>query len=220
MNLDVYVVTDRGMTKGRPLLWVVEESLAAGAGAIQLREKEIATRDFVELAFRIKEIAGRYGALFIVNDRVDVALAVAADGVHLGQEDMPPPLARQLLGPRAVIGLSVATVQEAQKAVADGADYLGVSAVFSTPTKIEAEPVGLEGLKQIRQAVGLPLVGIGGIHAGNSAEVIGAGADGVAVVSTVMAADSPSQAVKALLAEVHRAKISVGRKGGRGAPCS
>lgn len=205
MNLDVYVVTDRQLTGGRPLLWVVEESLAGGAAIIQLREKDISTREFVELALRVKEITGRYHAKLIINDRADVALAVAAAGVHLGQEDMPLKTARAILG-SAVIGVSVATVEEAEAAAQDGADYLGVSAIFSTPTKAEAPAVGLEGLKEIRKAVRLPLVAIGGINIGNAADVIRAGADGIAVVSAVMAAGSPRRAVEELLEEARKAK--------------
>ncbi len=205
MNLDVYVVTDRSLAAGRPLLWVVEESLAGGAGVIQLREKDISTREFVELALRLKEITSRYGARLIINDRVDVALAVGADGVHLGQEDMPLQTARKILGP-VLIGVSVATVAEAAAAAAGGADYLGVSAVFSTPTKKVATTVGLEGLRAIRKAVNLPLVAIGGINRDNAAEVVRAGADGLAVVSAVMAAASPRLAVAELLEQVKTAR--------------
>jgi thiamine-phosphate pyrophosphorylase len=203
LNLDVYVVTDRQLTAGRPLLWVVEESLAGGAKIIQLREKEVSTREFVELALQVREITRRYGARLIINDRVDVALAASADGVHLGQEDMPLPVARELVG-TAIIGVSVATVEEAVAAA--GADYLGVSAVFGTPTKAEAPAVGLEGLKKIREATGLPLVAIGGINAGNAAGVVRAGADGVAVVSAVMGARSPRRAVEELLQVVRSAQ--------------
>jgi len=211
LNLDLYVVTERKLTGGRPLLEVVEESLAGGATIVQLREKDISTRAFLELAFRVKEVTRRHGATFIINDRVDVAMAAGADGVHLGQDDMPLELARRMMGRQAVIGISVSSVKEAVTAAEGGADYLGVSAIYSTPTKTDAPAIGLGGLREIRKAVRLPLVAIGGIHLGNAADVIRAGADGIAVVSAIMSAADPRRAARALLEEVKRAKDSSGR---------
>lgn len=208
MKLEVYIITDRLLAGERPLPWVVEESLAGGAEIVQLREKNISTREFVELARRVKEIAGRYKANLIINDRVDVALAVGAEGVHLGEEDMPLKVAREILGRRAIIGMSVATVQEAEIASREGADYLGVGAIFSTPTKTEAAPVGLDRLKEIKKAVRLPLVAIGGINPGNAGDVIKAGADGIAVVSAVMTAESPRRAVEELREEARKAILA------------
>lgn len=207
MNLDLYVVTDRKLTRGRSLLKIIEGSLEGGASIIQLREKEISTRGFIELALQVKELLRRYDAKFIINDRVDVAQAVGADGVHLGQDDMPAVIARRILGEDAIIGVSVSSVEEARRAVEDGADYLGVSAIFSTPTKTDAPPIGLLGLQEIRAAVDIPLVAIGGINAGNVRDVIRAGADGIAVVSAVMSAEDPSSAVTQLLQEVKAAKL-------------
>ncbi|MFZ5435460.1 MAG: thiamine phosphate synthase [Bacillota bacterium] len=211
LSLDLYVVTERKLTGGRSLLEVVEESLAGGATVVQLREKDISTREFVKLAFRVKEVARRHGAAFIINDRVDVALAVGADGVHLGQDDMPLELARRMMGEQAVIGVSVSSVQEAKAAADGGADYLGVSAIYSTSTKTDAPVIGLDGLSEIRKAVRLPLVAIGGIHLGNAAGVIKSGADGIAVVSAIMAAADPRRAAETLLEEVKRARASMGR---------
>ncbi|PKM83724.1 MAG: thiamine phosphate synthase [Firmicutes bacterium HGW-Firmicutes-13] len=209
MNLDVYVVTNRQLAGVRPLGTIVEESLAGGASVIQLREKDISTRDFVELAAQLKKIVRKYNSLFIINDRIDVAQAVGADGVHLGQDDMPAVTARDILGKEAVIGVSVSTLEEAEKAVRDGADYLGVSAIFSTPTKSDAVVVGLSGLRKIADAVQIPLAAIGGINAGNAADIIRAGADGVAVVSEIMKADNPRLATARLLEKIKAAKLTV-----------
>ena len=207
MNIDVYVVTDRGLAGGRDLVEIVEESLQGGAGIIQLREKEISTRHFLELARELKTVVDRYeDRLLIINDRLDIALAAGAHGVHLGQDDMPLPVAREVLGTEAIIGVSVSTVEEARAAEAAGADYLGASAVFGTPTKEDAAPIGLEGVRRITAAVDVPVVAIGGIHRDNAGEVIAAGAHGVAVVSEVMTAAEPWQAVKILRERVNKAK--------------
>ncbi len=202
----VYVVTDSNLAVSGPLTEIVDESLRGGAAVIQLREKNLPTGAFLQKACLLKKIIKMYqDKLFIINDRLDIALAVGADGVHLGQDDMPVNIAREILGPAAVIGLSVSSAAEARQGQADGADYLGVSAVFSTPTKKDAAAVGLGGLQEIRAAATIPLVGIGGINRSNAAAVIEAGADGIAVVSEIMQAENPRQAAADLLKTVNTA---------------
>jgi thiamine-phosphate pyrophosphorylase len=160
-----------------------------------LRDKEASTRFFVEEAQRVKAIMSPFRASLIINDRVDVALAVGADGVHIGQGDMPYAIARRLMGPRAIIGLSVETWKDVEKAQALDVDYLGISPVFDTPTKTDTKGNwGLEGLTRIRAATGLPLVAIGGLNASNAADAIRAGADSIAVVSAICSAHDPFRA--------------------------
>ena len=203
MSFELCVVTDRDIAGERDILEIVSQSLAGGAGIIQLREKDVSSREFLEIALRIKKLFGKYGdRLFIVNDRVDIASASGADGVHLGQEDMPVSYARKILGPDAVIGVSVSSTEEAEKAVRGGASYLGAGAVYPTPTKPEAGAIGLSGIRGIASAVKIPVVAIGGINLMNAGEVILAGASGAAVVSGVMASSNPRLAVEELLSAV------------------
>ena len=191
----LYFVTDRALCGHRTVEEVVLMALRGGASCIQLREKEASTRDFVEQAQRIKAIMAPFRASLIINDRIDVALAVGAHGVHIGQQDMPFEIARRLMGPRAIIGLSVETWEDVERAAALDVDYLGVSPVFETPTKTDTKGHwGLEGLRRIRAVTHRPLVAIGGLHAANAAEVIRAGADCIAVVSAICAAADPYQA--------------------------
>ncbi|KYH33402.1 thiamine-phosphate synthase [Moorella mulderi DSM 14980] len=204
---DLYVIITTNLGGGRPTLELVRQALAGGATAIQLREKDLPARELVELGREIRQLTRAAGATFIVNDRLDVALAVEADGVHIGQEDLPARVARELLGPGKILGVSTGTVLEARQAVADGADYLGVGSIYATRSKEDAgEPIGLAGLKAIRAAVTVPLVAIGGINSNNAAEVIAAGADGVAVVSAVIGAPDVAAAARELLAAVRRAR--------------
>lgn len=202
-DYSVYVVTDRALAGGRSLAGVVVAALDGGAGVVQVREKTPSSRAFFEEVLAILRVARPLGRPVIVNDRVDIALAAGADGVHVGQGDLPCEAVRRLAGPDRIVGVSVGTVEEAVAAERAGADYLGVSPVFATPTKADAPPAtGLDGLRRIRQAVRVPLVAIGGIHAGNAADVIRAGADGVAVVSAVMAAADPRAAAAGLVRAV------------------
>lgn len=209
--MEVYLVTDRRLAGERSEEEIVRDALLGGVRVLQYREKEYSTREQITRASRLCSLARRHGAVFLVNDRVDLALAVDADGVHMGQEDLPLPAARRILGLEKIIGVSVENVEQAVRAEAEGADYLGVSAIYSTPTKLEAPAVGLEGLKAIRRAVKLPLVAIGGINRENAAEVIRAGADGIAVVSAVVSAPDPREASLTLIKEVRRAKLEGGR---------
>ena len=207
MQLDVYVITDAALSRGRSHVQVATEAIRGGADAIQLRDKSASTRELVEVGFALRQLTREAGVLFIVNDRVDVALAVDADGVHVGQDDMPAAIARRLLGPSKIIGVSAATPEEARQAKADGADYLGVGAIYATASKADAGlPTGPGLLGEIKQAVDLPIVAIGGVNVHNAAEAIRAGADGVAVISAVVSAPDIAQATRTLRAVVEEAK--------------
>ena len=200
-NIDysLYLVTDRGLARGRSTLEIVSAAVHGGATVVQLREKDCSTRDFIEQALAIKEFLKDCGVPLIINDRVDVAQAVKAGGVHLGQTDMPLGLAKKILGDSMIVGISAESLQDAIDAEKGGADYLGVSPIYATPTKTDtAPPLGLEGLREIRKAVRLPLIGIGGLNRDNAAIVIRNGADGVAVVSAIVAADDPQTATDEL----------------------
>jgi thiamine-phosphate pyrophosphorylase len=195
----LYFVTDRGLCGGKSLAEVVLHAVRGGAACIQLREKSVSTRFFVEEAGRIKELLTPFKVPLIINDRLDVALAVGADGVHVGQDDMPYETARQIMGPGAIIGLSVETWEDVERAESLDCDYLGVSPVFATPTKTDTkEPWGLKGLTRIRTFSRHPLVAIGGLNAGNAEAVVMAGADGVAVVSAICASPDPFAASREL----------------------
>jgi len=193
----LYVIVGTAHTASRPVLDVVREAIRGGAGIIQLREKELPARAFYELAQALRELTREAGVPLIINDRVDVAAAVGADGVHLGQEDLPMAAARRLLGERAIIGVSTHSVAEAVAAEQAGADYIGVGPVFSTPTKPELEPKGVALLREVLPAVHLPVVAIGGITPENVAAVVAAGVNRVAVVSAV--AGAPDVAENAAL---------------------
>ena len=182
----VYLVTDAAQCGARGVARTARLAVAGGASVVQLREKALGTRAFVALAREVLAALAGSGALVLVNDRVDVALAAGAHGVHVGQGDMHPGDARRLLGPDAIIGLSVETLAQAGAAEALDVDYYGVSPVFATPTKTDTGPAwGLEGLARLRAATARPLVAIGGIGPANAAGVLRAGADGLAVVSAI-----------------------------------
>ena len=201
-------MTDRELARGRTTLEIARAAIRGGVSCIQLREKTCSTREFIDEALAIRSLLARHGIPLIINDRVDVALAVKADGIHLGQKDMPCSMARQIIPESMIVGISVESLDDAIAAQKDGADYLGVSPIYSTPTKTDtAQPLGLEGLRSIRSEVDLPLVGIGGLNADNAEAVIHNGADGVAVVSAIVAADDPEAATRALSEIVRLAKI-------------
>lgn len=195
----LYLVTDRDLCGGRPLPDVVRAAVAGGAAWVQLREKNLSTRAFVEEAAAIKTLLAPRKVPLIINDRLDVALAVGADGVHVGQDDMPYPLARAILGKKTIIGLSVETWEDVEAAEKWDVDYLGVSPVFATPTKTDTKGSwGLEGIARIRAFSRHPLVAIGGLNAANTGAAVRAGADGIAVVSAICAAPDPLQAAREL----------------------
>lgn len=186
MNLDLYVITDVAVAGGLTHGEIAQRAIDGGADVIQLRDKEMSSRELVTVGRELRGITRKTRTLFIVNDRLDVALACDADGVHLGQDDMRADVARQIAPPGFIIGVSVGTIDEAVRAESQGADYLAVSPVFSTASKYNAGPGrGLDVLREIRQAVRIPVIAIGGITKNNVQEVIAAGADGVAVISAV-----------------------------------
>lgn len=200
-DLLLYAVTDRGWLNGRTLYDQVEEALAGGATLIQLREKELDREHFLEEARELKALCRRYGAPFVINDSVDIAAAVDADGVHVGQSDMAAGDVRFRLGPDKIIGVSAQTVDQALLAERSGADYLGVGAVFHTGTKRDATDVSYETLREICRAVKIPVVAIGGINRGNVEQLAGSGICGVAVVSAIFA----QQDIRAAAADLREA---------------
>jgi len=204
---ELYVVTDEGLSNGRSHEEQTRAALAGGAGVIQLRDKTASSLRLYEAAVAMKQLCNATGALLIVNDRIDIALAAEADGVHVGPDDLPVAVARQLL-PGRVVGASAGTVEEAIAAERDGADYLGVGAVYEARgSKADAgAPVGTERVAAIRAAVKIPIVGIGGIKAANAAPVIAAGADGVAVITGVVAQPDITAAARTLLTVIQSAK--------------
>lgn len=202
----VYLVTEEALSAGRRSEEIAEAALRAGVRVVQVREKEGSARRALDVAVNLRELTRRYGALLLVNDRIDIAIAAEADGVHVGQEDLPMELARRLLGDDALVGLSITDAD--QLAVLDEAesDYLGVGAVFPTGSKGDATLTGLPLLAAARAATHAPIVAIGGIDAGNAALAVAAGADSVAVISAITQAPDPAGAVEALSAAVAAAK--------------
>jgi thiamine-phosphate pyrophosphorylase len=198
--LRLYLVTDGQALLGRSLLDVVQQALQGGVTCVQLREKSASTRDFVALACALQTLLQPLGVPLVINDRLDVTLACGAQGVHLGQSDMPVDLARRLLPPEVFIGWSVESLVDVERAASLPVDYLGVSPVFATPTKNDtAAPWGLAGLQQVRAMTELPLVAIGGIHLDNARAMLHAGADGLAVVSAICSAPNPRAAAQSFL---------------------
>lgn len=196
----MYLVTDRGLAGDRDILDIVTEAVKGGVTMVQLREKDTDTREFVDLAIRMKAVLRPYGVPLIINDRLDVALACDADGVHIGQSDMPYGIARKMLGPDKIIGLSVENMDELIEANELDVDYIGVSPVYSTATKTDTEePFGLDGLRKAVQLSRHPNCGIGGMNARTAADVMACGTDGIAVVSAIVCAPDPCKASQDLL---------------------
>ena len=207
-DLSLYLVTDRSLLRGKDLLWTVEQAVLGGVSIVQLREKDTSSKEFYQLALSLKKILDRYKIPLIINDRLDIALAVDASGVHLGQSDLPCSTARQLLGKDKIIGLSIENSAQCQELQASSIDYIGYSPVFATTTKDDtASPLGLQGVAQIATQVDLPGVAIGGIDAHNAGDVIKAGAKGIAVVSAIIASDDPQTAARELRQRVEAAKL-------------
>ena len=196
----LYAVTDQSWLKeDQTLFSVCEDVLSNGATFLQIREKDLDANAFEAEAAKLKELCRRYYVPYVVNDSVEIALAIDADGVHVGQSDIMGRNIRSLIGPDKILGISAGTVEEAVAAEAAGADYIGVGAVFGTSTKKNARNLSVEKLNEITSAVSIPVVAIGGIHAGNLLELSGSGVDGVAVVSAICAADNPGEATARLL---------------------
>lgn len=183
----LYLVTDRTLMSTATLTEAVEQAILGGCTMVQLREKELSSLEFYKQAMEIKQITDQYHVPLIINDRIDIAMAVKADGVHIGQSDIPAAVARKLIGADMLLGVSAASVTEALQAEKDGADYLGVGAMFPTGTKTDADLVSMEELQKIRQAVKLPIVAIGGINKENASLFHSAGIDGLAIVSAIIA---------------------------------
>ncbi|MDR2084586.1 MAG: thiamine phosphate synthase [Bacteroidales bacterium] len=199
LDLSLYLVTDRKLSLNRPLEWVVEEAVRGGVTVVQLREKDCDTREFVNLAIKLKQILSLYHVPLLINDRIDIALAADADGVHIGQSDMPYHLARKILGYNKVIGLSIENFEEAEEANKLDVDYIAVSPVFSTHTKTNTKiEFGFEGVKKVVEISKHPVIGIGNINVTNIQKIMQMGADGVAVVSAIMSATNIEEAARIL----------------------
>lgn len=197
-NYELYLVTDSSLCKKYPLSYVVEEAIQGGVTVVQLREKTADTRTFYQQACQVKKVTDAYHIPLIINDRLDIMQAVDAAGVHLGQSDIPLSVARKIIGEEKIIGISASTEEEAQKAADEGADYLGVGAIFSTDTKKDATVISLHTLQQIKANIEIPIVAIGGIHQDTLLKLKGINIDGIAVVSDIMTADKPKEAARAL----------------------
>lgn len=198
-DLSLYLVTDRSLSLGRPLEYVVEEAVKGGVTMVQLREKECSSKEFYLQAMALKKCLKPYNIPLIINDRLDIALACDAEGLHIGQSDLPYEVARKILGKDKIIGLSVENKQDALDANKLDVDYIGISPVFDTPTKTDtAQELGLAGVHEISLVSRHPGVGIGGINNSNALEIIQAGADGISVVSAIMSASDPRQAASEL----------------------
>lgn len=207
MNYDLYIITDQRISHGKSHLEVAEAALTGGATVIQFRDKEIKDSEAIIVCREIYKLTKKKGVSFIVNDRVEIAKAVNADGIHLGQEDMSFSSARKILGKEKIIGISVETVEQALKAVEGGADYLGIGPIYPTATKPDAgKALGIARLKEIRESVNIPIVAIGGINENNLEEVLRAGADGVAVISAVVSAPDITEACRKLKNKIEHLK--------------
>jgi len=198
MDLKLYVITDEKVGLSRSHSFLAEEALKGGATAIQLRDKEKGGRELYRIGVKIRELTRRYKALFIVNDRLDIAMAVGADGVHLGTEDLPVSVARRIAGKNFIIGASVSSPEEALLAEKEGADYISAQSIFRTSSKENVKIIGLEGLRSIINASSLPVIAIGGINKDNVKDVIRNGAKGIAVISAVVSKEDVKKAVEEL----------------------
>jgi thiamine-phosphate pyrophosphorylase len=204
--LRLYLCTDRLLSLGRPVGETVAAAAAGGVTMVQLREKDASSREFYETALELRALTRSLGIPLVINDRLDIALAVGAEGLHIGQADLPLKKARQLAGRNLFIGISAGTVEEALAAERDGADYLGVGAVYPTGSKPDAgEAIGIRGLADICAAVRIPVIGIGGLKAENAGEVLGAGAAGVAVISAILSQPDIEAAARRLREALDRA---------------
>ena len=197
-DLSLYLVTDNSDDVEK-FLYTIEEAIKGGTTVVQIREKTAETLDFYNLALKVKDITTKYNVPLIINDRVDVALAIDADGVHVGQSDMPCDVTRKLIGEDKILGVSAATIEEARKAEKDGADYIGTGAVFPTQTKDDAPKITKDDLKEIVDSIDIPVVAIGGITLENAHELNDTGIAGLSVVSAIMSSDNPKKSSEELL---------------------
>ncbi|MBU3210652.1 thiamine phosphate synthase [Clostridium algidicarnis] len=199
-NIDykLYLVTDRDLLKNTDLYTAVEEAIKGGVTLVQLREKDITTLDFYNTALNIKKVTDKYNIPLIINDRMDIALAVNASGVHIGQKDIPCTIARKILGNDKILGVSATTLSQAIKAEKEGADYIGVGAIFNTSTKQDAKPVSIDTLKEIKETLSIPVVAIGGITSKNIHLLDSSNIDGIAVVSDILGKEDIKVAAESL----------------------
>ena len=198
IDYSVYLVTDRRNKTDEEFLNIIEEAIKGGTTIVQLREKTASTKEFYDLALKVKEITSKYGVPLLINDRIDIALAVDSEGVHIGQDDMPAGIAREIIGEDKILGVSASTVEEAKKAEIDSADYIGSGAVFPTATKDDADSVSEEELKEIVDSIDIPVVAIGGITIENAHTLKASGIAGFSVVSAIMSAEDPKEASEKL----------------------
>lgn len=198
LDLSLYLVTDKSDDVEK-FLKTIEEAIKGGTTVVQIREKTAETLDFYNLALKVKQITEKYNVPLIINDRVDVALAVDADGVHVGQSDMPCDVTRKLIGEDKILGVSAATIEEAKKAEKDGADYIGTGAVFTTATKDDAPDITKQDLIDVVESINIPVVAIGGINLDNAHELVDTGIAGLSVVSAIMSSDNPKKSSQELL---------------------
>ena len=189
-ELKFYLVTDSDILRGRDFYNSIEEALKGGVTMLQLREKNASGKEFLEKAIKLRELTKKYNVKFIINDRVDIAMLCDADGVHVGQSDIPANKVRELIGEDKIVGVSARTVEEALTAKENGADYLGVGAMFTTRTKLDAKSVSIEKLKEIKELIKLPVVAIGGLSLSNIDKLKECNVDGYAVVSTILGAEN------------------------------
>lgn len=202
MSIDyrLYLITDRDLVGGKDFYQSIIDAIRGGVTLLQVREKDVPSRDFYNTALRLKEITSEYGIPLIVNDRLDIALAVDADGLHIGQDDLPIEVARRVLGKDKILGYSVSSIAEAKFGEKMGADYLGAGAVFPTGSKKDVgEAIGLDGLSQIKKSVGIPVVAIGGIGIQNVKDVKKTGVEGISLISAILSKDDTYKAAKELL---------------------
>ena len=198
IDLSLYLVTDNSENEEK-FLKTIQDAILGGVSVVQIREKTAETLEFYNLALKVKEITAKYNVPLIINDRVDVALAIDADGVHVGQSDMPCDITRKLIGENKILGVSATTIEEAKKAEKDGADYIGTGAIFPTATKDDAPSVTKKDLTDIANSINIPVVAIGGITIENAKELKDTGIAGLSVVSAIMSAENPKKASEKLL---------------------
>lgn len=198
IDLSLYLVTDNSENE-KKFLKTIEEAILGGVSVVQIREKTAETLEFYNLAIKVKKITTKYNVPLIINDRVDVALAIDADGVHVGQSDMPCDITRKLIGENKILGVSAATIEEAKKAENNGADYIGTGAIFPTTTKNDAPSITKKDLSDIANSINIPVVAIGGITIENANELKNTGISGLSVVSAIMNAEDPKKASEKLL---------------------
>lgn len=205
LTFDLYLVTDRHQTQSRDLLWVLEQALEDGAEAVQLREKDLGGRDLFHLAEKVKRLCENYGASLLINDRIDVALAVEAQGVHLAGNSMSAEVTRRLVGSEKLIGVSTHSLMEAEAAALAGADFIVFGPIYFTASKAAyGEPQGIEALKKVVEKIPLPVYAIGGITAANVGEVKATGVRGVALISAVLSAPDPKGAAREIRAALQK----------------